>query len=305
MLRIGGAIIRVASQAYSLAESDDAHYDAFRVTAAAVAARPADILVDVAPGPPPATSGPLLFDCDGAWAAWGDEDGYRLCFPADAVTAPHLAARINADTSAATIYVGESWTRFFPETDEAGKRVTGDPFRYPLDQLVIMHHLATRGGVIVHSAGLDLDGLGIVFPGVSGAGKTTLSHLLTDAGLGDGMLSDDRTIVRTSLRDGDPAVAWGTPWPGDAGITKGGGVTLGALCFLAQGDEPAVTPLAPAEGVRRLFPVISCPWYDRNLTGAVLETCARLVDATPCFEFRFPRDARAAGLLLEHAAALS
>jgi hypothetical protein len=64
-------------------------------------------------------------------------------------------------------------------------------------------------------------------------------------------------------------------------------------------------PLAPSAGAARLFPVISCPWWDRDLLAGVLDTVDHLVATVPCFEFRFPRDARAADLLRQHAAALS
>ncbi|MEI6727129.1 MAG: hypothetical protein WCN81_13010, partial [Actinomycetes bacterium] len=173
----------------------------------------------------------------------------------------------------------------------------------PLDRLLIMTHLVRRGGLIVHSAGLVMDGAGLAFLGVSGAGKTTLSELLVAAGLGDGVLSDDRTIVRTG--DASRHTVWGTPWPGDAGIARNLGAPLGALYFLRQEQRNEIVALTPSAAVERLFPVISCPWYDRGLTTAVLDTCERLVADVPCYEFRFARDQGAVEALRRHAATLS
>lgn len=309
MTSIGGVGVAAWSDAVVVSQSSSRHYAPFRASLPGGESRPPDIDVQVLLTPPATPPGPLLFDCDGAWSAYADEMAYRIVFGgADAGTA-HLVARSNRETSRVVIHVGQSWARHFDQVDADGERCVADPFRYPLDQLLLMNHLGTRGGVIVHSAGLQLDGAGFVFPGASGAGKTTLCGLLDEAGLGEHLLSDDRMILRgaqSGSAEDDPNGfdAWGTPWPGDAGIARNVSVPLRALCFLVQDGEPAVVPLAPAEGAQRMFPVISCPWYDRELVAAVLDTIDRLVAATPCYEFHFPRDGRAADLFRRLAATL-
>jgi hypothetical protein len=304
---IGGVTVGVASDDFVLVESDDPHYASFRASGSAPPSEP-DISVDVSPGPARPIAGALRFDCDGAWTVHADGEGYRLAVRSGTATADHLTALSNADTTSVRIFAGESWTRFFQGTDDGGKRLTGDPFRYPLDQLLLVHYLAKRGGIVVHSAGLVVDGVGLAFPGVSGAGKTTLSLELERAGLGDGLLSDDRTIIRAPSADTGRDrhfVVWGSPWPGDAGVARNECAILRALCFLVQDPAASLTQLAPAAAVERLFPVISCPWYDQELTAGVLDTCERLVESVPCYEFRFPRDKRAVELLRAHAAALA
>jgi hypothetical protein len=181
------------------------------------------------------------------------------------------------------------------------------PFCYPLDETVLMNHLSSRGGVIVHSAGLEMnvggDEIGLVFPGASGAGKTTLSELLLEAGAGTGLLSDDRMILRTGS-DGSVR-AWGTPWPGDAGIARNRSVPLRSLLFLIQADADEIVPLTSGEALRRLMPVVSCPWYDRERFPGVLDTCGNVVTNVPSHELRFTRSGAVAKVLAQHAATLS
>jgi len=238
---------------------------------------------------------------------------------------PHTVARSDQDTTKVIVHLDERVFRVNANTatgDESpvpADAVFLDPVRYPLDQLLLMNHLASRGGVIVHAAGAVIDGRGLVFPGVSGAGKSSLCRVLLEAGWGDSLLSDDRIILRSaangdsgdgSRTGGARAVAaatapgsverfdaWGTPWPGDAGIARNACAPLAALLFLVQADADEVVPLAPGAAMRRLMPVASCPWYDGERAGLVLDTCARIIEATPCYDLRFRLDGGVAELL--------
>ena len=145
----------------------------------------------------------------------------------------------------------------------------------------------------------------VVCPGVSGAGKSTLSQLFMDAGLDDSLLSDDRVILRRSSLEhqvtGEGARgqeverevmgAWGTPWPGDAGVARNASAPLDAVLFLVKASTNELRPLSPRIAARRLMPVVTCPWYDRERFPDVLATCSSVVENTPCFEFLFRADA--------------
>ena len=43
-----------------------------------------------------------------------------------------------------------------PRAESRGPVVEFSPVRYPVDQLLLMNHLSSRGGVIVHAAGAHL-----------------------------------------------------------------------------------------------------------------------------------------------------
>jgi hypothetical protein len=308
VVSIGGVTVAVDSNGPGVSRSETPDYGPFVVPGPRSPGLVPDITVDVVAGLPAGPSGDLLFSCDGAWSAYPDEAGYRIVVWTGRAGEAHLVARCSPDTSHVVIHVSEQWAGFFAAVDADGEPRTEDPFRYPLDQILLMNHLASRGGLIVHSAGVEWDGLGFVLPGVCDAGKTTFSRLVAESGSGDGLLSDDRTILRTACGGGPGSgsiEAWGTPWPGEAEIARSAHVPLRGLLFLMQDPMPAVVPLTPAEAAKRLFAVISCPWYDRELSGAVLETIEKVVGEVPSYEFHFPPDERAVDLLRRHTASLS
>jgi len=141
------------------------------------------------------------------------------------------------------------------------------------------------GGLLIHGCGLRHAEVGVVFPGRSGAGKTTLARKAPDA---DDVLSDEIVIVRR----GDEGV-WrvhGTPFWGD--FARGGismrSWPLRTLAFLTQAPRDAVTmtPIVSSESTLRLLGCFVSFAHDRatverNLALAV-QLCedVRSVDAS-------------------------
>ena len=299
---IGGVRVAVSSGTARLLPNQLAPYQPFSVAEGELGGSTPDMCLDVFTEAPDLPAGDVMFDCGGAWFANQDELGYRLSLASVGDDPPDLIARSDAATTKVSVHIREEWARQLIEADLEWPKHVPDPFRFPLDRLLLMNHMATRGGITVHSAGLVFRDWGFVFPGVSGAGKTTLCGLLADGGLADGLLSDDRTILRRDDMGGFRM--WGTPWPGDAKIARSASAPLRALCFLVQADAAAVVPITPAAAAKRLFAVSSCPWYRSEGVAGVLDTIDRLVTTVPSFEFRFPRDVRATELLRRHAASL-
>lgn len=281
MLSVAGLRLRIGSPGRRVREPDDAVYADF---VGPTGAGPADIDITLVPGAPAAAPGPLVFDTGVAWSLHREPAGFRLAFRSGPDGADDLQLVCDEGFDRVTAFVDE----VAPEV-----RSIPSPLRYPVDQLVLLHHLALRGGVIVHAAGVVLEGRAYALCGVSGAGKTTVARAFIAAGLGERLLSDDRLIVRRSPEGG--YLAWGTPWPGDARVARNAGAPLAALVFLAQ--EPAagatcrLVPLAADEALQRLLPVVSCPWYDERRAGEVLDTCGALVMGHPCLELRSGLDA--------------
>jgi hypothetical protein len=300
LMTVGGVTIVVASAEFEVTPPQAPEYVEF-VGSAAGPCTARDLTVRVTTEPPPMASGETVFDSGSPWVMRQDGTGFRLEFTGPDLGKPHLVVRADHAVSDCTLHLCDH--------DGARDRMSSR-FEYPVDELILMNHLASRSGVIVHSAGLGLalsspdeDGqvVGLVFPGASGAGKTTLSRLLQAHGLGTGLLSDDRIILRET--DGQVA-AWGTPWPGDAKIARNSSVPLRALLFLTQAEEDGLTTLTQGEALRRLLPVVSCPWYDRERLPAVLDTCGRIVERTACQELRFSCTGAVAEVVSTYAAGL-
>jgi hypothetical protein len=207
---------------------------------------------------------------------------------------PHWVARIDVAGKKADLFCGEERI-----VNRGGERVILNPFTYPLDQILLMIFLDGEG-FTTHAAGALVEGRGLIFPGVSGAGKSTVTRLLA----GDDrflLLSDDRVVLR---RKNDNVRVFGTPWPGDAGVAKNAEGPLAAILFLARGGEGAISTLTREEALRRLLPVISVPWYDRKLTEASLSFCEKLLDAVPAYELSFRLDSPVAAMVGEFASTL-
>ena len=243
----------------------------------------------------PPSQAEVIFRSGNTWDMRLEGDGYRLTHYRGIEEDRSIVALSDASTERVCIYACEE----VRSSDAPG--CIANPMQYPVDQLLLMNHLAKRAGMIVHSAGVVIDGHALVFPGVSTAGKSTLCRLFVDAGLGDALLSDDRIIVRVAAHGPGRSThlhAWGTPWAGDAQIADSAGAPLAALLFLVKSDVNEVVALSPGMAMRRLMPVVSCPWYDRERGSGVLDTCALLVENTPCYDLRFRPDAEVVDLLV-------
>jgi len=169
------------------------------------------------------------------------------------------------------------------------------PLCYPLDQLLLMHHLGQRDGLLAHAAGLVLGDRGFVFAGCSGAGKSTLARLLESGRVGT-VLSDERMVLRRSRRGYD---AFGTPWAGTEAIARNGKAPLAALVFLKHGPANAILPISPSDALDRLLPACSIPWYDQDLMPRIILFCKGLVAEVPAFEFGFKPDPSAPAAFLK------
>jgi hypothetical protein len=305
-LSVAGVRLRVSSE-LTLVDVVDPFYEPFLTASDAGCPAASTIEVAVLASPPSPNDSPQYFETGGEWMAQRDGDGYRISLFGGGRGEYTMVACANAATDRVSVYSPRPAT--LPPSVPA--RVA-NPLHYPLDQLLLMHHLAPRSGVIVHAAGAVLQGKAFIFPGVSGAGKTTISRLFIAAGLGETLLSDDRVIVRTTRPEGvlsDAALSgraadmevWGTPWPGDAQVVRNASAPLGEVLFLVHADRNELVPLSPGVAMRRLVPVISCPWFDRERGNEVLETCARIVESFPCYDLRFRLDEEVVPLICDHA----
>ena len=143
------------------------------------------------------------------------------------------------------------------------------------------YRVLAQQGVLLHSAGLVLDGQAYLFAGRSGAGKTTLTRKAHAAGAG--ILSDDINIALPDENGGFRAFP--VLFAGDFGQTPDllapGGYPLAALCFLEQGGAATLEPLSKAAAVARL--VAACPFVnaDPYKSADLLEAAANLVRQVP------------------------
>jgi hypothetical protein len=180
--------------------------------------------------------------------------------------------------------------RLISETD--GQRMIDNPFVHPLDQLLMMYALAERDGAILHACAVELDGKGLLLPGKSGAGKTTISRLF--AARGHTLLSDDRVVARKIKND---FYAFGTPWAGDAGIAENRKLPLKGIFFIRQSSGNRIEKITAATAAERLMPMASIPWFDEKTMPAILSFCEDLILHVPAYELFFKPDTEVVDVL--------
>lgn len=118
--------------------------------------------------------------------------------------------------------------------------------------------LPLEGGLLVHSAGIVIDGGAYLFHGVSGAGKSTLASFMT-AVLSDELVAVQRGRARATG-------FWGTL---DAMDAPAGDYPLRATIELERGDDVALTPLPLREAMRALLRVAVVPPQPRLWSAAL------------------------------------
>ncbi len=216
-----------------------------------------------------------IFDSGESWSMFQDGDEYLIVHnPPSMPGQIAWAARCSRDFSRVTIYCGEAFK---------GKPSLPSPLCYPLDQILMMHILSGNQGAIMHAAGVQTGGSGYIFPGKSGAGKSTLTRQFAGRP-GTGLLSDDRVVVRKI--DGC-FHAFGTPWPGEGMVAINESVPLAGIFFILKGSRNEIKEITARTALERLLPVVSVPWYDRNVMAGILSFFEDLVSRVPVCEMLF------------------
>lgn len=286
--RIGGLPVSITCRDHPLLEELNPEYRPFLVESCL--ASEDRISVELLVGDVPASPrGRLLFEAGKSWTL-RELSGNFIIVPrgTEAGATPAWEAEICRRRRTVRVICGRELL-----VESAGVTCLASPFHYPLDQMVLMLALAGEG-TIVHAAGVDIGGRGVILAGPSRAGKTTISRLCAAAKIT--VLSDDRVIVR---RSGDRLLIAGSPWPGEGRFAANLNLPLSALVFLSKGNTDSVSPLAAAAAMKRLLPVLSTPLFDRGLTERAIDFCQDLTARCPVYELTFRPATSAVQALLE------
>jgi len=136
---------------------------------------------------------------------------------------------------------------------------------------ILAHDAQTRGGVLLHGALAEVDGIGVILAAPGGTGKTTASERLAAPWRS---LCDDATmVVRDSHGD-----YWAHPWPtwsrfllGESGGTWDvqNAVPLKGVFFLSRAVEDSAESVGPGHAVSLLVECAeqSSPLMARGLSN--------------------------------------
>lgn len=140
-----------------------------------------------------------------------------------------------------------------------------------------------RGALLLHAAGVVREGKAYVFPGPSGAGKTTIVNHSAE-----GRILSDEVILVGLPKDGGPLMAYGTPFFGEWGRP---GEKIAApvkgLYFPKHSSENKILPLMLREVLSRLLPCIFTYTNWQPRLQKVFDLTARLAESVPGYDLHF------------------
>jgi hypothetical protein len=276
-IEIAGVNFRVSCRSPIGLMPCDPSYESFTKRGRQTGEVNVDVILET--GPVPATDGmKKIFDAGRSWALFLDGAHYFLSLGHMHRDGPVWVARFRRDLREVIVYCSDVLIR-----KKDGLTTVLNPLSYPLDQILLVHALLPLKGFLVHAAGIEIAGGGYIFPGRSGAGKTTLSGLFMARGHKD-ILSDDRIAAK---RMGSVFCAFGTPWPGEGRIASNRSAELRGIFFISQAASDKIEEIGPGTAAERLMPIVSIPWYDRELSEKALALCEDLVAKVPSYVLHF------------------
>jgi hypothetical protein len=153
-----------------------------------------------------------------------------------------------------------------------------DPFEYPLDGLILYYLSVINNDIMIHASGVNYEGRGLLFSGVSGKGKTTMARLWDNNGAT--VIHDDRLIIRKS---GTGYLMYNTPvYNNDQPLSS----SLERIFIIEHGRENKMIPLREASAISQVMAnCIQHSWGQAiisNLLESVSELC-RLLPTTRLF----------------------
>lgn len=161
-------------------------------------------------------------------------------------------------------------------------------------RLVAILRCVSRGGLVLHASGVELEGRAFLFTGPPGCGKSTAAAHAREEFGARGLADDTAFVSRSSRAPADGWLASGLPWEP---ASSAEGSPLGGVVRLRPGREFIVERL---EGARAVAALVALPGGALGTEGSMLVAAAELVEArTPVFRAELPPGPEAVGRLLE------
>ena len=167
-----------------------------------------------------------------------------------------------------------------------------DPFEYPLDGLILYYLTVIHGDIMIHASGVNNNGHGYLFSGVSGKGKTTMAKLWDNCGAK--VIHDDRLIIR---KTGNGYTMYNTPVYDDEKPLHS---PLYKIFLLDHGIENKIIPVKGANAVSLVMAnCIQHNWGHDIITG-LLESVSFLCETIPTVKLYFTPDTSVIDHILEN-----
>lgn len=147
--------------------------------------------------------------------------------------------------------------------------------------------------LLIHSSVVRQNGVGYLFLGVSGTGKSTHSRLWLEYIEGSELINDDNPVVR--IVDNEPRV-YGSPWSGKTPCYRNVMAPIGCFVQLQQKSENRIHRAGVLDAFASLLPSVSTMKWDKVIYGQICDTISDLIRCTPVYYLECLPDEAAARL---------
>lgn len=173
-----------------------------------------------------------------------------------------------------------------------------DDQRFGLNNALMIAFAFSSAGhkvLLFHSSVTINSGLGFMFLGKSGTGKSTHSSLWIKNIEGSELLNDDNPAIKLS-DDGKSVTVYGTPWSGKTPCYRNLSVPVGAIVRLEQYPENIINRESPLLAYASLLSSCSTMIWDKRSYDYILNTLNGVVKVVPVFHLKCRPDKEAAEL---------
>ena len=174
-------------------------------------------------------------------------------------------------------FSAKEWDLWF---DGAGKEA--DPLEYPLDGLILYYLTAINSDIMIHASGVNHEGHGYLFSGVSGKGKTTMAKLWDNAGAQ--VIHDDRLIIRNT---GDGYKMFNTPVYNNDEPKES---MLDRIFLIEHGKKNDIIPVSGAAAVSMVMANCIQHNWNQEMVSRLIDSVTTLCNAVPVVRLPFLPD---------------
>ncbi len=177
------------------------------------------------------------------------------------------------------------WNLWTGENDK-----NSEPAEYPLDGLILYYLTAIKGDIMIHASGVNKDGKGYLFSGISGRGKSTMAGIWAAGGAT--VIHDDRLIIK---KQGDGYFMFNTPVyeddrPLSAPLTK--------IFLIEHGQENTALPIKGSGAAGRLLANCIQHSWNSSLIARLMNSVNGLCEKIPVSRLSFKPDKSVMDLIL-------
>ncbi|MBR4888078.1 MAG: hypothetical protein IKU17_02930 [Clostridia bacterium] len=162
---------------------------------------------------------------------------------------------------------------------ESGARCVSEisnSFAHIAWEALLMH----ENRMMLHSACVETPLGGLLFTGVSGAGKSTQAALWCEHG-GGRLINGDRTILH---KEENGWVGYGSPYAGSSKCYVNEGIGVRAIVAVKKADKNEVRRLSLKEAFRTVYSGLTVNTWDREFVSKACDFALELVSEVPVYE---------------------